>query len=141
MTYVTPGPDAAVGTTGYASVVWQANVQSMGGGTYYNNFGVAPGVIPPAGAKEATLWAKGAVGGETVSFGVGSAMTAPCTDSVAAAAVNVTLTTTWTKYEIPFPAGVTYTAGQVSGFAWAVGAGTPGATTSFYIDNIQWDAN
>jgi hypothetical protein len=141
ITYTVPGPDAAMPTTGYASVAWQANVQSMGGGTYYNNFGVAPGVIPPAGAMEASLWAKGAVGGEMVSFAVGSSGTAPCTDSVVATAVTETLTTTWQKYTIPFPAGVTYTAGQVNGFAWAVGGAPADTTVSFYIDNVQWDAN
>lgn len=140
VTYTVPEPDAAMPTTGFAGVAWQANVQSMGGGAYYNNFGVAPGVIPPAGATEASFWAKGAVGGEQLQFSVGSAATAPCTDSVIST-TSVTLTTTWTQYSIPFPAPVNYAAGQVNGFTWGVAGAPPGAVVSFYFDNVQWDAN
>jgi hypothetical protein len=127
-------------TTGFAGVAWQANVQSMAGGAYYNNFGVAPGVIPPAGATEASFWAKGAVGGEQLQFSVGSAATAPCTDSVIST-TSVTLTTTWTQYSIPFPPPVNYAAGQVNGFTWGVAGAAPGTVVSFYFDNVQWDAN
>jgi hypothetical protein len=119
----------------FAAVVWQSGIQ----GAY--NFGVDPGVVLPPGATEASFWAKGVAGGEMVSFAVGSSGTGPCTDSVIATAVTETLTTTWTKYTIPFPAGVTYTAGQVDGFSWAVGGLAAGVTVSFYIDNIEWDAN
>jgi hypothetical protein len=140
VTYTVPEPDAAMPTTGFAGVAWQANVQSMGGGAYYNNFGVAPGVIPPAGATEASFWAKGAVGGEQLQFSVGSAATLPCTDSVIST-TSVTLTTTWTQYSIPFPAPVNYAAGQVNGFTWGVAGAPPGTVVSFYFDNVQWDAN
>jgi hypothetical protein len=143
VTYNVPGGDAAMMTTGFAGVAWQANVQVMGvaPNTYYNNFGVAPGVVLPAGATEASFWAKGAVGGETVTFSVGSAATAPCLDSVVAPGAAVTLTTTWTKYTIPFSTPVSYSAGQVNGFSWGVAGAAIGTTVSFYFDNAEWDAN
>ena len=141
VTYNVPGGDAAMPTTGFAGVVWQANVQPMGGGTYYNNFGVAPGVVPPAGATEVSFWAKGAVGGEMVMFGVGSTATAPCTDSVVAPAITVSLTTTWTQYTIPFPTPINYSAGQINAFNWGVAGAASGTSVSFYFDDVQWDAN
>jgi hypothetical protein len=138
--YTVPQPDAAMPTTGYAAVVWQANVQQMGvaPNVYYNNFGVAPGEIPPAGATEASFWAKGAMGGEQLQFNVGAAGTGPCTDSVIST-ISVTLTTAWTRYTIPFPAPVNYANGQVSGFQWTVAGQSPGVVTTFYFDNVQWD--
>jgi hypothetical protein len=129
-----PGADA--GTTGFAAVQWQSNLQPMAMGAYYNNFGVAPGKIPPAGATEASFWAKGAVGGENVTFSVGSAGTAPCLDSEVTAPDAAVLTTTWTKYTIPLP-NASYAAGQVNGFTWNVAAA--GGSVTFYIDNIVWD--
>jgi hypothetical protein len=117
-------------------VQWQADVQPMGGGTYYNNFGVAPGAIPPAGATQATFWARGAVGGEIVTFGTGYGATAPCRDSITQS-MSVTLTTAWTQYSIPFQ-GQTYTGGQVSAFSFTlIGAGATTAVT-FYVDDILW---
>jgi len=129
-------PDA--GSAGFAAVEWQTDLQSMDMGAYSNNFGVAAGKIPPAGAIEASFWAKGAVGGETATFSVGSGGTGPCTDAVVSSAVAVTLTKTWTKYSVPFPAGATYAAGQVVGFTWDMGGLT--ASQTIYIDNIQWDS-
>jgi hypothetical protein len=130
----------AGGTTGIA---WQANLQPMGGGTYYVNFGTAPGVIPPSGASKATFWAKGAVGGEIVQFFVGAAEVA-CQDSVNQY-VTFTLTANWTLYTIPFN-GQTYQKGQVAGFGWQIGANccgskevSAGAKTTFYIDDIVWN--
>jgi hypothetical protein len=129
-------PDA--GSAGFAAVEWQTDLQSMDMGAYSNNFGVAPGKIPPAGATEASFWAKGALGGETATFSVGSGGTGPCLDAVVSVAVPVTLTKTWTKYSVPFPAGASYAAGQVVGFTWDMGGLT--ASQTIYIDNIEWDS-
>jgi hypothetical protein len=120
---------------GFAAVVWQSGIQAG------FNFGVDPGVVLPAGAVEASFWAKGAVGGEMVTFAVGSTGTGPCTDSVVASPTAVTLTAAWKKYTIPFPPAVTYTAGQVDGFSWVVAGAATDSTVSFFVDNIQWDAN
>jgi hypothetical protein len=133
--YTVPAP-----TKGFAAVEWQANPAAIG----QLNFGTAPGVVPPPGATEASFYAKGAVGGEVVNFFVGAAGTAPCTDSVITPNMSpVTLTTTWTQYTLPF-SGQTYAAGQIVGFAWSTPAPTDadaGTMTSFYIDDIVWDAN
>jgi hypothetical protein len=126
---------------GYAGVDWQSNLQAMftdAGTRYDNNFGIAVGVVPPAGATEASFWAKGAAGGELVTFAVGGG-SAPCMDSVISSPNSLALTTTWTKYFIAFPAGVTYTAGQVNGFSWSIAGATAASTITFYIDNIVWD--
>lgn len=131
--YTVPAP-----TKGFAGVEWQANPGTIG-----YNFGTASGVVPPPGATEASFYAKGAVGGEVVSFFVGATGTAPCTDSVVTPASRVTLTTTWTRYTLPF-AGQPYTAGQVVGFAWTTSApvgADAGTATTFYIDDIVWDAD
>jgi hypothetical protein len=134
--YTPPAP----ANKGYGGVEWQADPASPG----MLNFGTAPGVVPPAGATEASFYAKGAVGGEVVSFFVGSGGTAPCTDSVITpSTAPVTLTTTWTRYTLPF-SGQTYTNGQVVGFGWSTPApaGTDGGTaTTFYIDDVVWDAD
>jgi hypothetical protein len=133
--------DAGLVAQGSAGVAWQANLQPMGGGAYYNNFGVAPGVIPPAGATVVSFYAKGAVGGENVTFGVGGLQASVCNDAVTAS-TPVVLTTTWTKYTIPL--GGTYATGQVTGFSWYAVAATTDAGApqplTFYIDNIVWAA-
>jgi hypothetical protein len=134
--YTPPAADSGVVGAGFAAVEWQSNLVNMG--SYANNFGIAAGKIPPAGATEASFWAKGALGGEVVIFSVGTPNFL-CADSVIAPGVQITLTTTWTKYSIPFTAPVSYTAGQVDAFTWDTAAGmTP---TTFYFDNVEWDAN
>jgi hypothetical protein len=142
VTYKVATDDAgAIRTAGFAGVNWQANVQPMGGGSYYNNFGVAPGIVPPPGATQVTLYAKGAAGGEQVTFSVGSGATNPCTDSVVATSAIATLTTNWQLVTIPFN-GATYAGGQVQGFGWemATAGEDAGATTTFYMDDIVWTA-
>jgi hypothetical protein len=134
--YTFPAP----ANKGYAGVEWQANPAAIG----QLNFGTAPGIVPPPGATEASFYAKGAVGGEVVTFFVGSGGTAPCTDSVItpSAGAAVMLTTTWTRYTLPF-SGQAYAAGQIVGFAWsspATAGADAGAMTTFYIDDILWDA-
>jgi hypothetical protein len=123
-------------SVGFAGVQWQANAQLMAGGNHYN-FGTAPGIVPPAGATEASFYAKGARGGELVSFSVGSSKTAPCTDSVTPPPTVVKLTTSWTLYTIGFGAQ-TYAGGQIVGFAWT--AAVPGVATTFCIDDIIWNS-
>jgi hypothetical protein len=132
VTYAAPA--APTPSTG---VDWQSNLQPMAGGAYYVNFGTAPGVIPPAGATQASFWAKGALGGEIVAFGIGSAATVPCKDSVTPPPLTVTLTAVWTQYTIPFQ-GQSYSGGQIAGFGFAINGVTAGTNTSFYIDNILW---
>jgi hypothetical protein len=137
VTYTVPIPPAV--TMNFAGVEWQANLQQMMTTTvppvtYYNNFGVAPGVVPPAGANQVSFWAKGAAGGEVVTFSVGAPVT-PCMDSVTGSTM-VTLTTTWTEYSIPITGS--YTNGQIDGFGWS-SAGSATAPTTFFIDDIAWD--
>jgi hypothetical protein len=146
-------------TQGWAGIVWQHPS---------GNWGTSPGYLIPPGATKLSFWAKGAAGGEALSFfvggtGYGAAPTAsaPCADPVSAS-IKATLTTTWTQYTIPL--GGTYGTGVLTGFGFSlaanaqpgyvapkggppvcsaadagtIDAGSGGPSTTFYIDDIEW---
>jgi hypothetical protein len=130
-------PDASATTpVGWAGVEWQYPV---------NNWGTQVGYGIPAGATKVTFYAKGAVGGEVVTFAAGGGSTACsslCCDTAGGSTME-TLTTTWTQYS--FPITGTYTGGVIAGFVWTAAAssqigGEAGAATSMtiYIDDIEW---
>lgn len=86
-----------------------------------------PGHCIFAGAKKIGFYARGQVGGESVQFG---SMDLSCSE--------VTLTTSWTYYEVSL-AGVDFNESAANGgvgvgFFWAAS----GPTKRFYIDDIRW---
>ena len=96
------------------------------------------------GATHATVWARGAHGGEVVTFKVGGIedSSQPHHDSIQVTAQPVTLTTTWQSFEVDF-AGATYDE-VLGGFSWIVNLPTPAAGPPstdpivFYLDSITW---
>jgi hypothetical protein len=129
--------DAGLTAKGGAGVTWQAGVQGA------NNWGTFPGSIIPAGATKVSFWAKGAAGGESLTFGygglnVGGAVI--CGDAISNS-MTQTLTNQWANYTIPVTGN--YSAGMVTGFYWYSGqvltdAGNPGGSITFFIDDIEW---
>ncbi len=122
--------DAGAVALGGAGVEWQA------GGF---NFGTAPGVIIPAGATNVSFWAKGAAGGESMTFTYGGLTNTLCLDAITGA-LPVILTTTWTNYTIPITGD--YSAGMVQAFGWYANAQVNDAgivgPLNFFIDDIEW---
>ncbi len=116
------------GPTKWAGVFWQSPP---------NNWGEEPGFPIPPGATEVTFQAKGARGGEKVTFQVGGIAdsTKPHQDQLKVSTV-VTLTASWAPYTIVL-ASQSY--GQVlGGFCWSMAAADAGATATFFVDDIQW---
>jgi hypothetical protein len=125
---VTYSPPAS-GGKGWAGVYWQYPA---------NNWGTKPGYAVAAGAKKVSFWAKGAKGGEKLTFLAGgiAAPGAAYQDSVSAKA-EVTLTTEWAPYSIDI-AGQTYTE-VLGGFGWTMKGPDATPTGKFYVDDIRWE--
>ena len=127
-------PDMDDAGLSWAGVEWQYPA---------NNWGAAPGLLVPAGATQITFYARGALGGEKVTFSAGgtgvASATAPCVDTVVGTTADTALTTTWTQYTIPLTG--TYAGGVLNGFTWVAAADeipNGAATETFYIDDIEW---
>jgi hypothetical protein len=82
-----------------------------------------------AGATKLTFQARGAAGGETVTF-----------SGAGGPEVPFTLTNAWKQYEVSL-AGVDYNTpaeGVPAGFFWKVAPPTPnGAAVTFFVDDIK----
>ncbi len=110
----------------WGGVVWQNPA---------NNWGDKAGGLNLSGAKKLTFWAKGAKGGEVVSFAYGLiGANKPIHDSGKGKLDKVTLTKAWKQYSVPV-------AGQnlshiVTGFSWSLAAA--GAPVTFYLDDIAF---
>lgn len=119
-------PDA--GGKGWAGVYWQYPA---------NNWGTKAGYAMPPGAGKVTFWAKGAAGGEQVTFlaggiaGAGSAF-----QDTVKSQVKTTLTTTWAQYSIDI-SGQAYTQ-VIGGFGWTMTATSAAMSGRFYVDGIEW---
>jgi hypothetical protein len=111
------------------------------------NWGTAPGAPIPGGYSTVTFWAKGASGGEQVSFWVGGLKGTPYADAFQApspdssgAVPPTTLTDQWAQYSISL-SGVDYSGGVLGGFAWSASydpeAGLPSPIT-FYLAGMEW---
>jgi len=124
VTYAPPGS----GGNGWAGVYWQYPS---------NNWGTKAGYAIPAGAKKVTFKARGAVGGEKVTFLAGGIINAgsPYTDSLKATA-TVTLTKDWAPYSLDL-SGQTY-AQVLGGFGWTMAATDAASSGSFFVDDIAW---
>jgi hypothetical protein len=149
-----------VGATamGWAGVAWQYPL---------NNWGGSVGYAIPAGATKLAFYAKGAVGGETVSFWAGVVApggTAVCSDPFMSGTnpqTKITLTNTWAQYTMPIIG--TYATGVITGFGYSLAnqvptgdggvedagavdaaakdggdAGSAFPPVTFYVDDLVW---
>lgn len=106
-------------TAGWAGVVWQYP---------NNNWGTQPGKCIGDGATKLTFYAKATTDDVTLDFGAGDA----------GSLENVTLTTSWEKYEFDLSGyNSADLGGTITGFSWYTDA-MKGIGT-FYIDGIQWE--
>lgn len=124
---VTYAPPAS-GGMGWGGVYWQYPA---------NNWGTKAGFAVPAGAKKVTFQAKGAKGGEKVTFLAGGIVNAMSqyTDSIKAT-TTVTLTAAWATYSIDL-SGQSYSS-VLGGFGWTMTSMDAGASGGFFVDDIQW---
>ena len=117
------------GGKGWGGVYWQYPI---------DNWGIHPGYAMPPGATKVTFWAKGALGGEQVTFLAGGIASAgsPYQDTVKSQ-VSPTLTPDWASYAIAVT-GQSYT--QVLGaFGWTMTATPATGGAHFFIDGIRWE--
>jgi hypothetical protein len=126
-------------TMGWAGVAWQYPA---------NNWGTQPGYAIPPGATSVAFSARGAAGGEVVTFwiggtglGAGASPDAPCTDPLSAQ-VRVSLTTKWAKQSIPLSGP--YAPAVLAAFGFSVSASaqpasSQGQAITFYVDDIRWE--
>ena len=142
-------PRAADAAGDCYSVTWNpvlaSGAPSAWVGVYWqypaNNWGAKAGKAIAAGATRVTFQAAGAAGGESLRFVVGgvnakgSEPPLPNKDAFEAG-LDVTLTTSWTRYEIPLTAA-TYDA-VIGGFAWVAKA-TAASPVRFYVDDVRWE--
>ena len=109
----------------WGGVVWQNPA---------NDWGDKAGGYDLSGATKLTFWARGAQGGEVVTFGAGLIGKDKPFPDTAQAKTEVTLTPAWKEYEIDLK-------GQdlariKSGFYWTLAAkGTP---VTFYLDDVKY---
>ena len=113
--------------SGWAGVVWQSPA---------NDWGENPGGFDLTGARHLSFWARGAIGGETVSFSFGLIKSdKPFHDSASGKLDHVSLTKDWKQYTIDLT-GKDLTDIK-SGFCWVV-AGS-GAPITFFLDGVQYE--
>lgn len=119
-------------------------------GVYYQfgnqNWGTSPGLRIAAGATKIHFQAKGDKGGEKIMAGAGGIGwdkgsllgTTTYSDGFYMPLVEVTLTADWSSFDIPLPAGASYSGGVLGGFVWTVNSMEEPAPIKFYITDIQW---
>jgi hypothetical protein len=119
---------SVAGAPGWAGVYWQAHV---------NDWGDQPGLSVDSGATSVSFFARGKLGGEIVTFGVGGIAAAgkPYHDDWSRERM-VTLTTSWTAYTIDVSA-VVYD-DVLGGFRWSAASAQNPAGLDFYLDDIEW---
>jgi len=111
----------------WAGVVWQDPA---------NDWGNQPGGLDVTGAKKLTFWARGAKGGEVVSFSFGIlGVDKKYHDTATGEIKDVHLNSSWTQYSIDL-SGKDLSRIK-TGFVWiATGQGAP---IDFYLDDIQYE--
>lgn len=123
--------DAAInirytGTFGWAGIAWQNPP---------NNWGDQAGGYDLTGATELELWARGAWGGEAVSFGVGfNEPPKPHADSGQVKLDNIVLTHEWRRYAIPLR-GVDLSSIKTGFVVTLEGRQSP---VTIYLDDIRF---
>jgi hypothetical protein len=111
---------------GWGGVVWQSPA---------NDWGKQPGGYDLTGAKRLVFKARGARGGEKVSFKLGLLDgDVPFPDS-ATATLEATLTAEWKEYAVDL-AGKDLTCLK-TGFSWTVAS--RGEPVVFYLDDVQYE--
>lgn len=114
---------------GWGGVLWQSPA---------NDWGAKPGGFDLTGATTLVFHARGAKGGEKVSFQVGGlGKDQPYYDTGKGELKDVVLKSEWTRYRIPLD-------GQdlsriKTGFGWVVGG--QGEPIAFFVDDIQFTAD
>jgi hypothetical protein len=117
----------------WAGVYWQSSA---------NNWGSKPGKAIAPGATKVSFYAAGAAGGEQISLcagginATGATATLPYSDTFTVKQPAITLTTTWTQYQLPLT-GTSYTT-VLGGFCW-VSNTTTTENIKFYIDDVKWE--
>ena len=110
----------------WGGVVWQSPA---------NDWGEAPGGWNLDGARKLTFWARGAKGGEKVTFGFGLIDRDKKYYDTALGKTEVTLSPDWKEYQINL------TDKDLSriktGFYWTAAA--TGAPFSFYLDDVKYE--
>lgn len=111
----------------WAGVVWQSPA---------NDWGDAPGGFDLSGAKKLTFWARGAVGGEVVSFSFGIlGKDKKFSDTATNQLKDIRLTNEWNQYTIHVQ---NQDLSRIkTGFVWTVAAN--GAPITFYLDDIKYE--
>jgi hypothetical protein len=117
-------------STAWVGVYWQYPA---------NNWGAKVGKEIAAGATKVSFYAASDAGGEKVRFIVGGMNSAkddtlPYSDPFTASA-TITLTTSWTKYEIPLTESYQ---DVIGGFAWSLTTSAT-APVTFYLDDVRWE--
>ena len=124
---------AGMTAMGWAGVAWQYPA---------DNWGTQPGYAIPPGAKTVSFSARGAAGGEVVSFWFGgSGSYDPCADPLSGN-LQITLSTSWTAYSIPVSGP--YAPAVLTGFGFSVSKSSQTAlpqaqAITFYVDDIRWE--
>lgn len=109
----------------WGGVVWQNPA---------NNWGAKPGGLNLTGAKTLSFWARGAGGGEAVTFVYGLVGKDKPNGDTSTGKTEVHLTKAWKKYTISL-AGKNLSH-LITGFAWTLaGSGSP---KTFYLDDIRY---
>lgn len=114
-------------TDNWGGVVWQSPA---------NDWGNQPGGLNLKGARKLSFWARGARGGEEVSFSFGLlGRDKKYYDTASGKLEKIKLANTWQQYSIDL-AGQDLTRIK-TGFAWVLAAA--GEPVTFYLDDIQFE--
>ena len=111
----------------WGGVVWQSPA---------NDWGDHPGGWDLTGAKQLSFWARGAHGGEVVTFQFGLlGKDKTYSDTATGKLDKVLLTNEWKRYSIDL-SGMDLSRIK-TGFSWVVAGG--GQPVTFYLDNIRYE--
>ena len=111
---------------GWGGVVWQSPA---------NDWGEKPGGLDLTGAKKLSFWARGAEGGEKVSFSFGILDKAKNADTSKGEIKDQALTKEWKQYSIDLDGK---DLSQIkTGFVWILGA--KGDPITFYLDDVKYE--
>jgi len=107
-------------------VVWQSPP---------DDWGDKPGGLDLTGSTRLTFWARGAVGGEKVSFGYGLLGIDKRYHDSATGKVETVLAPEWRAYALPL-SGKDLSCIK-TGFYWTVGG--QGAPVTFFLDDVRYE--
>lgn len=111
---------------GWGGVVWQSPEQ---------DWGDRPGGFDLTGAKRVKFWARGAKGGEKVTFSFGILKKPKPFFDTDNGSVETVLTTDWKEFEIPLDK-LDLTRIK-TGFVWTLAS--DGVPITFYLDDVRWE--